>query len=168
MGFTVWRSLARVAWVSPGSSPAGLGSEWHLTVSTSRQLSEGRAESAKETTAEAGGWLSAPGQVSQLQPLQRAVSQTAWSKLARNIPVTFFGPKAGPSLCKMSWEVNAGWACQALRVWPWAVALAHPPRSQRVPEPTSHLCLSASSLWPVGPHKAVPEHVPLMETTQTW
>lgn len=50
MGFIVLWSLGWVTWVGPSSSPAGLGSEWHLAVSTSCRLSEVTAEPAKEAT----------------------------------------------------------------------------------------------------------------------
>lgn len=50
MGFIVLWSLGWVTWVGPSSSPAGLGSEWHLAVSTSCRLSEVTAERAKEAT----------------------------------------------------------------------------------------------------------------------
>lgn len=43
-------SLRWVTWAGPSSVPAGLGSEWHLAVCTSRRLSELGAEPAEEVT----------------------------------------------------------------------------------------------------------------------
>lgn len=81
-----------VTWVGPSSSPAGLGSEQRLAVSTSRRLSEVTAKPAKEATqwAVSTGRLKGPkaGIPASSGP-QRAASGEAQGKRADSVPGNF-------------------------------------------------------------------------------
>lgn len=82
MGVTVLWSLGWMTWLGSCSIPTGLGSEWHLAVSTSHRLSEVRAELL---------WRSHHGLCPQAAPegstvdipagpgLQRVASARAWT-----------------------------------------------------------------------------------------
>lgn len=163
MGFIVLWSLGWVTWVGLSSSPAGLGSEWHLAVSTSCRLSEVTAEPAKEATqwaVSAGPPLPpaprGPRQASQpalgCRALPRETRRESWlimSSLTSQL-------SRGPSFYQTSQGPNAGQGLMDVRNWLLAVAPACPPG---VPEtslsPGAHSqspCLYCITPALVAPH----------------
>ena len=141
----------------PGSSPAGLGSEWHLAVSTSCRLSEVRAGPAEEATQRAvSAGTPSPERGRGGRPSQprgcRGKSRLIMSR-----------PKGRHSFYQMSWETNTRQGLRVTEEPAATVAPAPPPGSLRRPsalEPTPRLCVCAASLWlcgPAMPRQAVPE-----------
>lgn len=137
MGFIVLWSLGWVTWVGPSSSPAGLGSEWHLAVSTSCRLSEVTAEPAKEATQ----WAVSAGTPPPPRPspkgpkagvpaspeLQRAASGKAL-RASWPIPSQLTSQlQGGHVFDQTTWEPNAGQGLMGVGNWLLAVAPARPP-----------------------------------------
>lgn len=160
MGFIVLWSLGWVTWVGLSSSPAGLGSEWHLAVSTSCRLSEVTAEPAKEATqwAVSAGPPSPPPRpkgpkagVPASPGLQSAASGDAQRKLADNVLADFPAVKGAFILPNVpGTECWAGPDGRAQLAAGCGSCLS--PRGPRdVPQPWSPLPVSVSLLHHSGP-----------------